>query len=161
MLRLDAYSQAAGTSYRKWRDINAPNPYSGLNGSHIADGEFGPVSLNDATNSVETAASATTNQTILKADPRSLLSRLPPREMTPSKVQDMSEDMMVNRFDWDRAGPIEVIERDGVRIIHDGHHRAAAAIEAGLEHVPVIQKTVPDNVWQKYYLDMLEANGVF
>lgn len=60
-----------------------------------------------------------------------------PREMTPSRVQDMSDDMMTGQFPWGRTGPIDVAQGPcGARIIIDGHHRTQAAIEAALESVP-------------------------
>ncbi len=93
-----------------------------------------------------------------QANPRSLLSRQGPLEMTPSRVQSMSEDMMVNRFSWGRTGPIEVAEGpNGVRIIIDGHHRAAAAIEAGLDNVPIRIQQVSPARWNQLMQEVLQV----
>ena len=80
--------------------------------------------------------------------------------MTPSRVQDMAEDMMVQRFPWQRTGPIDVAEGpNGVRIILDGHHRAAAGIEAGLDNVPIRIIKVPKERWDQLMMEVLEAAG--
>jgi hypothetical protein len=95
------------------------------------------------------------------ANPRTLLSRQGSNEMTPSRVQDMAEDMMVGQFPWGRTGPIDVAEGpNGVRIIMDGHHRAAAARQAGIESVPIRIHQVSEKQWNQYLLDVYEAAGV-
>jgi len=64
---------------------------------------------------------------------------------------------MVNRFNWGRSGPIDVAEGpNGVRIILDGHHRAAAAIEAGVENVPIRIRQVSPQRWNQL---MQEVHG--
>ncbi|MDZ7615699.1 MAG: ParB N-terminal domain-containing protein, partial [Patescibacteria group bacterium] len=96
--------------------------------------------------------------TLGQANPRSLLSRQGPLEMTPSRVQDMAEDMMVDRFNWRSSGPIVVAEGpNGVRIILDGHHRAAAAMEAGLDSVPIRIQQVPTDRWGQLIQEVFEA----
>ena len=81
--------------------------------------------------------------------------------MNPSTVRDMAEDMMVNRFSWQRSGPIQVAEgANGARIILDGHHRAAAAIEAGLENVPIQIRQVTQQQWQQLLDEVLDASGL-
>jgi hypothetical protein len=72
----------------------------------------------------------------------------------------MAEDMMVDRFSWVRTGPIDVAERNGVRIIIDGHHRAAAAIEAQVGRVPIRVRQVSDAEWSRLMSEVLEAGGM-
>jgi hypothetical protein len=78
--------------------------------------------------------------------------------MTPSRVQDMAEDMMVSRFNWQRSGPIDVAEGPhGARIILDGHHRTQAAIQANVDSVPVRIQFVSPSRWQRLLIEVLEA----
>ncbi|WP_156041699.1 hypothetical protein [Chondromyces apiculatus] len=70
----------------------------------------------------------------------------------------MAEDMMVNRFSWSRAGAIEAYERDGVYIIQDGHHRAAAAIEASEPSVPVnVTAVTSESQWTDLMIEVRES----
>jgi filamentous hemagglutinin len=55
--------------------------------------------------------------------------------MTGSKIKRLTSDMKANGFD--PAHPIEVATVEGRQIIVDGHHRAAAAVRAGIPQVPV------------------------
>lgn len=91
------------------------------------------------------------------ADPRSLLSRQGPGEMTTSRVQDMAEDMMLDQLNWGVARPVRVVERNGVRIIEDGHHRTAAAIEARIQRVPVEVVEGSDAQWSEFMLQVIET----
>jgi hypothetical protein len=75
------------------------------------------------------AAALIKPQAMQWVNPKSLLSRQGPREMRQSHVEGLSELMMVNGFRWGES-PIAVVERNGVQVIIDGHHRAAAAILA-------------------------------
>ncbi len=89
---------------------------------------------------------------------RSLLSRQPPAEMTRSTIKGMKDAMKQNADEfWMKAGPIEVAVRDGKRIIIDGHHRAAAAKQAGITEVPVIVREVSDSKWSQYWLEVMSA----
>jgi RHS repeat-associated protein len=72
---------------------------------------------------------------IEKVDPRKLVSRQGPSEMTGSKVKRLAKDMKANGFNPNH--PIEAADVDGRRIIIDGHHRAEAAKKAGIPEVPV------------------------
>lgn len=69
------------------------------------------------------------------ANPRNLVSRQGPAEMTGNKIKRLTSDMKANGFD--PAHPIEVAEVEGRQIIIDGHHRAAAAVRAGIQEVPI------------------------
>jgi ParB-like chromosome segregation protein Spo0J len=72
------------------------------------------------------------------------------------RIAEMAQAMREGRFDWAASGPIRVAERDGRRLIIDGHHRAAAALAAGLVHVPVVVEHVADEIWQRF---VFEAGG--
>ena len=69
------------------------------------------------------------------ANPRNLLSRQGPAEMTGNKIKRLASDMKANGFD--PAHPIEVANVEGRQVIIDGHHRAAAAVRAGIQEVPI------------------------
>jgi hypothetical protein len=92
-------------------------------------------------------------------NPSGLLGRQGPAEMTKSRIGKMAQAMKEGKFDWDAAGPIRVAERDGTRIIIDGHHRAAAARQAGLSGVPVRVEQVTDEVWNRLLMEAAEAGG--
>lgn len=79
--------------------------------------------------------------------------------MTKSRVGRMAQAMKEGKFDWEAAGPIRVAERNGIRVIIDGHHRAAAAQRAGLFEVPVRVEQVTDEVWDRLILEAAEAAG--
>jgi RHS repeat-associated protein len=68
-------------------------------------------------------------------DPKSLVSRQGPSEMTRNKIEKLAKDMKQNGFN--PAHPIEVANINGEQVIIDGHHRAAAAIRAGIKEIPV------------------------
>lgn len=55
--------------------------------------------------------------------------------MTGNKITRLATDMKANGFD--ATQPIEVANVEGRQIIIDGHHRAAAAIRAGIQEVPI------------------------
>jgi filamentous hemagglutinin len=96
---------------------------------------------------------------IARLNPGGLLGRQGPAEMTKSRIGKMTQAMKEGKFDWDAAGPIRVAERDGTRIIIDGHHRAAAARRAGLSEVPVLVEQVTDEVWNRLRMEAAEAAG--
>jgi hypothetical protein len=68
-------------------------------------------------------------------DPKSLVSRQGPSEMTRNKIEKLAKDMKKNGFN--PAHPVEVANVNGEQVIIDGHHRAAAAIRAGIKEIPV------------------------
>jgi hypothetical protein len=74
-------------------------------------------------------------QIVEKVDPRNLVSRQGPSEMTGNKVKRLTKDMKENGFNPEH--PIEAAEVNGKRIIIDGHHRTEAAKKAGIPEVPV------------------------
>ncbi|MEO3878127.1 RHS repeat-associated core domain-containing protein [Rheinheimera fenheensis] len=68
-------------------------------------------------------------------DPRILIGRQGKDEMSGSQVKRLTKDMKVNGYDANH--PIEVANVDGKLIILDGHHRAQAAVRAGIKSIPV------------------------
>jgi hypothetical protein len=74
------------------------------------------------------------------ANPRNLLSRQGPGEMSGNVVRRLARGMRANGFN--PAHPIEVANVEGRLVILDGHHRAAAAIRAGITEVPVVVRPV-------------------
>jgi ParB-like chromosome segregation protein Spo0J len=73
-------------------------------------------------------------------DPKSLISRQGPSEMTGNKIKNLAKDMKENGFRPDF--PVEVANVNGEQIIMNGHHRTAAAIRAGIKEIPVTVKKV-------------------
>jgi len=80
-------------------------------------------------------------------------------EMTGNRIQRMAKAMREGTFDWKAAGPVRIAERDGTRIILDGHHRVAAARRAGLSEVPATVEQVSDGVWNTLVRQAAEALG--
>lgn len=73
---------------------------------------------------------------LLHMNPRNLIPTQTADEMTGSVIKRLEKDMRANGFDANQ--PISgVVRADGRVEISDGHHRAQAAIRAGLTEVPV------------------------
>lgn len=66
--------------------------------------------------------------------PFDLVGRQTKDEMTGSNIKRIAKNMKQNGWVGD---PIEVFVVDGKTIILDGHHRVAAAKQAGLKTVPI------------------------
>jgi len=81
-------------------------------------------------NVVETVA-----EPINAADPKVLISRQGPSEMTGNNIKRLTKDMKQNGFDPQQ--PVTVANVNGQLIIIDGHHRTAAAIRAGIQEIPI------------------------
>lgn len=69
------------------------------------------------------------------ANPRNLVSRQGPSEMTGNRVKCLTKDMKENGFD--PTHPVKIANVDGHQIIIDGHHRSAAAVRAGILEIPI------------------------
>lgn len=71
--------------------------------------------------------------------PRNLNPTQSRNEMSGSQINKMAKDMKENGYDIDKYGPIQVSRVPGSNRleIFDGHHRAAAAVKAGINNVPV------------------------
>jgi RHS repeat-associated protein len=67
-------------------------------------------------------------------NPRELVSRQGPSEMTGSKIKRLAKDMATKGFN--PAEPVEVSTVDGKKIIVQGHHRTEAAKKAKLDRIP-------------------------
>jgi len=127
-----------------------------IHGEHVFRVAYSGVLVHNSSGSQAPKGPLTGN-----ADPRSLLSRQGPSAMSPGRVQEMSEEMMVGQFPWSRTGPIRVAEGpNGVRIIIDGHHRAKAAIQAGEKSVPITIERVSPERWNQLMQECLEAGGI-
>lgn len=87
--------------------------------------------------------------------PKSLVSRQLRSEMTGSQVKRLASDMRQNGFD--AAHPIDAAQANGRTIIIDGHHRAAAAVRAGINEVPVNVHPVTDQQAQQLMQEATEA----
>ncbi|MFQ1009925.1 ParB/RepB/Spo0J family partition protein, partial [Gilliamella sp. CG25] len=88
-------------------------------------------------NNSNTGINAISNiqQTIKEVDPKYLISRQNSNEISGSDIKRLVKDMKTNGFDISQ--PIDIATINGKMIIIDGHHRAVAAIKAGIKKVPV------------------------
>jgi hypothetical protein len=100
-------------------------------------------------------APAAESEAAAVANPRNLLSRQGPAEMTGNKIKRLASDMEANGFD--PAHPIEVANVEGRQVIIDGHHRAAAAIRANIQEVPITVTPVSPAQAAKYAEEAAEA----
>lgn len=76
------------------------------------------------------------NRRILQISPKALISQQPREQMRGSLVKRLVADM--RKHGYDESQPITGVRReDGRIVISDGHHRAEAAIRAGIAKVPV------------------------
>ncbi|YBU96764.1 ParB N-terminal domain-containing protein [Dickeya fangzhongdai] len=83
-------------------------------------------------NSVNATAQVVTKN----MDPGTLISRQNKNEMSGSQVKRLVKDMKANGFDVNE--PVDVAIVNGKAIIIDGHHRAEAAVKAGIKDIPFI-----------------------
>lgn len=75
--------------------------------------------------------------TLISTNPRNLIPTQTRAEMSGSQVKRLAKDMEQNGFD--ESQPVDAWRNPIGRLeIQDGHHRTAAAIEAGLEKIPVL-----------------------
>lgn len=79
--------------------------------------------------------------------PFDLVGRQTRDEMTGNKIKKIAKNMKQNGWDGD---PIKVYVVNGKTIIVDGHHRAAAAKQAGLKNVPIeyVSEAELKNAWK-------------
>ena len=88
-----------------------------------------------------------------------LRGRQPAMEMTGTRIKSMAKAMREGRFDWKAGAQVRIAERNGTRIIIDGHHRVAAARRAGLSEIPGTVEQVSDDVWNMLVREAEEAVG--
>jgi RHS repeat-associated protein len=93
--------------------------------------------------------------TCKQVSPRRLVSRQGPEEMSKSQIDKLAKKM--KKLGFDPAFPIEAAEVDGRLMIEDGHHRAAAAVKAGLAEVPVIVNEISEHLAEIYRIDAIRA----
>ena len=79
--------------------------------------------------------------------PFDLVGRQTRDEMSKNQIKKLTKDMQQNGWN---GPPIKVYVVDGKTIIVDGHHRAAAARQAGLTNVPIeyITEAELKNSWK-------------
>lgn len=93
---------------------------------------------------------------VVKMSPKLLLSRQGRNEMTNSAVKRIAKSM---RKDGYVGEPISGVNVNGNVIIEDGHHRAKAAIRAGLDEVPVrVREPANATEASEYINDAANAN---
>jgi len=88
-------------------------------------------------------------------NPKSLIGRQGPSEMTGSKVERFKKAMKADGYG--NFPPIEAANAEGRLIIIDGHHRAAAAARAGLREVPVNVRNVSSEEASQLMREAAEA----
>jgi ParB-like nuclease domain len=103
------------------------------------------------------AAGRSLKQATTLVNPRTLLFRQGPAEMTGSRIKRIASNIAKNGFDT--LQPIEVANVNDRLIIIDGHHRAAAAIRAGINEVPIKVTPVTPQLASQYAVEAAEAAG--
>jgi hypothetical protein len=92
---------------------------------------------------------------IVEVNPRTLISRQTPAEMSQNYVNRTRKKIRKSGFET--LDPIDVANIDGKLIIIDGHHRAQAAVREKLTKVPVRIYTVPPEKELEYLIQAAEA----
>ncbi|MBD2039799.1 ParB N-terminal domain-containing protein [Microcoleus sp. FACHB-672] len=87
-------------------------------------------------------------------NPKTLLSRQKPSEMTPNKIKMLQKKIRATGFNPEY--PIEVTNVDGRLIILDGHHRVAAAIKLAID-VPITRQQLSPLQEQQLLDEVAEA----
>jgi hypothetical protein len=82
-----------------------------------------------------------------KVDPKTLQSRQGRREMTPRKTRKFTKKMQQDGYS--DFPEIDAYDVDGELIIKDGHHRARAAVNAGITEVPINRIPVTDEAMKQ------------
>jgi filamentous hemagglutinin len=88
-------------------------------------------------------------------DPRHLISRQTPIEMSGNKIKRLRKIMKQTGFNSEY--PIEVAEIDGKLIIIDGHHRAIAAKQEKIPLIPIILNQVSSEQAEQMLIQASEA----
>lgn len=88
-------------------------------------------------------------------NPKILISRQTPSEMSGSKVKRLRKKIREKGFDSGK--PINVANVDGKLIILDGHHRVAAARQLRLKTVPIMRREVSPNQADQLLQEAVEA----
>lgn len=88
-------------------------------------------------------------------NPKILISRQTPSEMSGSKVKRLRKKIREKGFDSGK--PINVANVDGKLIILDGHHRVAAARQLRLKTVPIMRREVSPNQAAQLLQEAVEA----
>lgn len=96
---------------------------------------FATAALPGRQAALQESLSEAVEATAKKIDPRTLIGRQGKDEISGSQVKRLTKDMKANGYDTNHS--IEVANVDGKLIILDGHHRAQAAVRAGIKDVPV------------------------
>ncbi|WP_315754389.1 MULTISPECIES: RHS repeat-associated core domain-containing protein [unclassified Bradyrhizobium] len=96
-------------------------------------------------------------ETVRLVNPRDLISRQGPREMTGNRVKRLTSNMKKEGFDPNY--PVLAAEVEDRLIIVDGHHRTEAAIRAGMKEVPVRVSPVDAEQAAELAADAAEAAG--
>ncbi|MCX8619152.1 ParB-like nuclease domain-containing protein, partial [Gilliamella sp. B2923] len=94
---------------------------------------------------------------IKNVNPKSLISRQNSNEMSGSDIKRLVKDMKTNGFDTTQ--PIDVAIVNGKMIIIDGHHRAAAAVKAGIKDIPIRINKVTEAQGNQLLLEAAEARS--
>jgi len=103
-----------------------------------------------------TLVAANETRIVLRSvNPKSLIGRQGPAEMTGSRVERFKKAMKANGYG--SFPPIEAANAEGRLIILDGHHRAAAAARAGLPEVPVNVRNVTSQEASQLMREAAEA----
>lgn len=104
-----------------------------------------------------TGVISNTEQAIKNVDPKSLISRQNSNEISGSDIKRLVKDMKANGFDTTQ--PIDVAIVNGKMIIIDGHHRAAAAVKAGIKDIPIRINKVTEAQGNQLLLEAAEARS--
>ncbi|MBC9130411.1 ParB N-terminal domain-containing protein, partial [Frischella sp. Ac13] len=105
----------------------------------------------------EASVISNTEQAIKNVDPKSLISRQNSNEISGSDIKRLVRDMKANGFDTTQ--PIDVAIVNGKMIIIDGHHRAAAAVKAGIKDIPIRINKVTEAQGNQLLLEAAEARS--
>ncbi len=88
-------------------------------------------------------------------DPRNLISRQTPIEMSGNKIKRLQKTM--KQIGFNPEYPIEVAEVDGKLIIIDGHHRVIAAKKAKIPLIPIILHQVSSEQAEQLLIEASSA----
>ncbi len=94
-------------------------------------------------------------ESIIYVNPKILISRQTPSEMSGSKIKRLRKKIKNEGFDVNH--PVKVAEIENQLVIIDGHHRVEVVKKLRLTKIPIIKEIVCDSQAKQFLVDVADA----
>ena len=95
------------------------------------------------------------SENIIDVNPKILIPRQTPSEMSQNKIKRLRKKIKNNGFD--RNQPVKVAKIENQLIIIDVHHRVEASKKLRLSEIPIMIEVVSDSQSQQFLMDVADA----